>query len=122
MEADKVINSVFDYLETNMVPGMNNLQEIAFYCAKEAVLEEKDSLMEKIKNNPLLRAIVAVDSDGNVDVEKLARRLRKQIERKGSFSVDIPLYGPVRFVPEDVDNILRGLGYDESYQGIRRTY
>lgn len=125
MEADKVINAIFKYLEKNMVPGMNDLQEVAFYAIKEAVDEEVESLVEIIKSKPLMRAVLAVDKAGDVDIEKLANRVRKGIEAKGGVSVDVPLYGPVRFVPDDIDNILIELkenGNDENYQNLGRTY
>lgn len=125
MKAVTVIDSVFKYLEANMVPGMNDLQEIAFYSIKEAVLDEADTLLETVNKNPLLRAVLAIDKDGNVDPEKLASRIKKGIERKGSVTFDIPMYGPVRFVAEDIDNILGTImevGHSENYQITGRTY
>lgn len=119
MEAVKVIDSVFKYLEANMVPGMNDLQEIAFYSVREAVFDEAETLIEKVNKNPLLRAVLTIDKDGNVDPEKLANRIKKGIERKGSVTFDIPMYGPVRFVADDIDNILGTImevGHNENYQ------
>lgn len=125
MEAKKVIDSVFSYLEKNMVPGMSDLQEIAFYAIKEAIDEEYESLIENVKSKPFIRALAAIDKDGNVDIEKLAQRLRKGIECKGSLSFDIPLYGQIKFVTEDIDNILlelKGAVHNEGYQNIGRPY
>ena len=125
MDAKKVIETIFKYLEKNMVPGMNGLQEIAFYAVKEAIDEEADNLIETIKAKPLVRAIAAIDKDGNVDVEKLACRVRKGIEAKGSLTIDIPLYGSICFRPEDIDNILADLkevGRVETYQNPGRAY
>lgn len=125
MEANKVINAIFKYLEKNMVPGMNDLQEVAFYAIKEAMDEEVESLVEIIKSKPLIRAVIAVDKTGDVDIEKLANRVRKGMEAKGGVSFDVPLYGPVRFVPDDIDNILIELkenANNENYQNIGRTY
>ena len=125
MNAKKVVNTVFNYLEKNMVPGMNNLQEIAFYTVKEAINDEADNVIEMVKSKPFVRALAAINSEGDVDVEKLANRVRKGIEAKGYLSFDIPMYGPVRFVPGDIDNILMELkeaAHNENYQNIRGTY
>lgn len=125
MDAKKVIDATFKYLEKNMVPGMSGFQEIAFYFAKETLSDEADNILETIKRNPLARAFVAIDKDGNVDVDKLAHRVRKVIEAKGSWTIDIPLYGPVSFVSEDIDNILLELketGVNENYQITGRAY
>ena len=125
MDAKKVVETIFKYLESNMVPGMSGLQEIAFYAVREAIDDEAETLIETIKAKPLARAIVAIDKDGNVDVEKLASRVRKGIEAKGSLTIDIPLYGNICFVPSDIDNILSDLKEverNENYQNAGRAY
>lgn len=125
MEISKVINAAFEYLEENMVPGMNDLQEIAFFAVKESVMEESQNLMDAVTKNPLYRAIAAVDKNGDVDTERLCNRIRKAIERKGGVELDVPLYGKIRFTPEDIDKIeakLNGGGGNENYQIAGRTY
>lgn len=125
MDAKKVVETIFKYLESNMVPGMSGLQEIAFYAVREAIDDEAENLIETIKAKPLARAIVAIDKDGNVDVEKLASRVRKGIEAKGSLTIDIPLYGNICFVPSDIDNILSDLKEverNENYQNTGGAY
>ena len=125
MDAKKVVETIFKYLEVNMVPGMSGLQEIAFYAVREAIDDEAETLIETIKAKPLARAIVAIDKDGNVDVEKLASRVRKGIEAKGSLTIDIPLYGNICFVPSDIDKILSDLKEverNENYQNAGRAY
>ena len=125
MDAKKVVETIFKYLESNMVPGMSGLQEIAFYVVREAIDDEAENLIETIKAKPLARAIVAIDKDGNVDVEKLASRVRKGIEAKGSLTIDIPLYGNICFVPSDIDKILSDLKEverNENYQIAGRAY
>ena len=125
MDAKKVVETIFKYLESNMVPGMSGLQEIAFYAVREAIDDEAENLIETIKAKPLARAIVAIDKDGNVDVEKLASRVRKGIEAKGSLTIDIPLYGNICFVPSDIDKILSDLKEverNENYQIAGRAY
>ena len=109
MEASKVLNAVFGYLEENMVPGMNDLQEIAFYTIKETVAEETEKLLESVTKNPLTRAVVSIDKDGNVDTERLFNRLHRVIERKGVVEMEVPLYGNLKFTPEDVDKIAEKL-------------
>lgn len=125
MEISKVINAAFEYLEENMVPGMNDLQEIAFFAVKESVMEESQNLMKAVTKNPLYRAIAAVDKNGNVDTERLCNRIRKAIEHKGGVELDVPLYGKIKFTPEDIDKIeakLNGGGGNENYQIAGRTY
>jgi hypothetical protein len=125
MEISKVLDAAFEYLEENMVPGMNDLQEIAFFAIKETVVEEAQPLMEAVMKNPLYRAIAAIDKNGDVNTERLCNRVRKAIERKGGAEFDVPLYGKIRFTPEDIDKIeakLNGGGGNEGYQIAGRAY
>lgn len=125
MEIGKVLNAAFEYLEENMVPGMNDLQEIAFFAIKESVMEEAQDLMEAITKNPLYRAIAAIDKNGDVNTDRLCNRVRNAIERKGSVEFDVPLYGRVKFTPEDIDKIevkINGGNGNEGYQVAGRTY
>ena len=125
MEAIKVLDAVFEYLEENMVPGMNDLQEIAFYTLKETVSDEAETLLETITKNPLSRAIASVDKDGNVNADRLLNRVRKVFERKGVVEIKVPLYGNLKFTPEDIDNIAKKLNggvRNEGYQITGRTY
>ena len=113
MEIKEVIAGLFSYLEPNMVPGMSDLQEVLFYTAQEALYDEADTVINFFKQNPVFRALIAIDKDGNIDVNRLAKRIRKGIERKGQLSFNIPLYGPVKFVPEDIDNIVSLITMEE---------
>ena len=125
MEISKVLDATFEYLEENMVPGMNDLQEIAFFAVKESVMEESQTIMEAVIKNPLYRAIVAIDKNGDVNTERLCNRVRKVIERKGVVELDVPLYGKIGFTPEDIDGIekkINGGGGNEGYQVAGRAY
>ena len=105
MKFQTVVNTVMKYLEGQMVPGMTELQEFAFYALWESVNDEASSWAELLSSNPMLRAVTTIDKEGNVDVEKLVSRARKSLERKGKLSVDVPYYGAVCFTPADIDEI-----------------
>ena len=48
-----------------------------------------------------------MDSEGNVDLENLAKDLKREIERKGKISVEVPMFGKISFVASDIDEIYR---------------
>lgn len=118
MKLEEVINTVFKYFENEMIRSLTGLQEVLFYSAKEAAVDSIENIKETISSNPVLRAIIASDKDGNIDIEKLARRIYIGIERKGSLTVEIPLYGTVCLMPDDINNIHRMLKEAEG----RETY
>lgn len=123
MKFAKAVDTALTYIEKQMTPGMSDLQEVLFYTFVEAIHDEADTIVETVSRNPFTRALLAIDKDGNVDTEKIMARIKKGMEHKGSLCVDVPLYGPVRFLPEDIDNIAALLKEDynhEDYQSFRR--
>ena len=62
MEAAKIINAVFGYLEMNMLPSMNDFQETAFYYAKEVMQEEANQIVDTAKDNLALRILLSCSS------------------------------------------------------------
>ena len=117
MDFNKVVTAIMKYLEGQMVPGMTELQEFAFYALWESVKDEAASWQELLTSNPVLRAVVAIDKDGTIDVEKLLSRAKKALEKKGKLTVDVPFYGAICFTPADIEEIgamLRGAAHETS--------
>lgn len=105
MEAKLVLDHVFKYLEKNMVPTMNSAQEFAFYTVWESIKDESDGLISRLTANPVTRSVLSIDKDGDVDTEKLVSRLGRAFEKKGKLQVNIPMFGPVTFLPEDLNAV-----------------
>lgn len=111
MKADKVIDTFMGYLQDQMVPSMTNAQEFAFYAFWESIRDEADTLVSRLTSNPLTRAIIAIDKDGEIDTDKLVARLRKTFERQERLSLEVPFFGTVCFNESDLTAIearLRG--------------
>jgi hypothetical protein len=71
------------------------------------ILGNPEQIKQSLLGNGLFRTFAVMDSEGNVDLENLARDLKREIANKGKITVDIPLLGKVTFVPTDVDEIYR---------------
>ena len=52
-----------------------------------------------------------VDHQGNVDVDGVLTSLKREIEKKGSIEVKIPMVGKITFRPEDIDTIRNDIGW-----------
>jgi hypothetical protein len=64
-------------------------------------------LKQNLQENGIVRTFAVMDSEGNVDLEPIMRDLKREIERKGKLTVNIPMFGKMTFVPQDVDEIYR---------------
>ena len=105
MEFERVIDGILRYINSELLTGMNDWQEMIARIAISRMIGDTSKLKETMVGNAYVRTFGIMDKDGNVDVEGLIKDIRKQIERKGKISLDIPLMGRFTFHPEDVDRL-----------------
>lgn len=84
---------------------MNDWQEFLARITVGRVFENKETVKTAIVNNGFIRTFGIVDEDGNVDIERLASDMKREIQRKEKLTVSIPLFGTITFHPEDVDSL-----------------
>jgi hypothetical protein len=102
---EKVIDGLVKYIDGELFPKMNDLQEIFGRIIVGRISVNSNQLKEALLNNEILMTFGIMDKDGNVDVNGLAEDLKKEIERRGTLMVSIPMFGKITFTPHDVDVI-----------------
>ena len=96
-----------ELIEKNIMPGMNDWQEIAARIALGRVFDNRDALKNYLVNNGYIRTFAMIDNDGNVDIDRLAGDLKREIEKKGKLEIDLKIFGKMKFEATDVDNLHR---------------
>lgn len=107
VEFNRVIDGLFRYLNNNLFAKMNDWQEVLARIAVGRIIGNPEALKQSLMANGIVRTFAVMDSDGNVDLENLARDLKREIERKGKISVEVPMFGKMSFVASDIDEIYR---------------
>ena len=107
VEFNRVIDGLFRYLNNNLFEKMNDWQEVLARIAVGRIIGNPESLKQSLSANGIVRTFAIMDSDGNVDLEPIMRDLKREIERKGKLSVEIPMFGKISFLPQDIDEIYR---------------
>lgn len=107
VEFNRVIDGLFRYLNNNLLAKMNDWQEVFARIAVGRIIGNPEALKQSLMANPFVRTFAIFDSEGNVDLENLARDLKREIERKGKISVEVPMFGKMNFVASDIDEIYR---------------
>lgn len=102
-EFEKVLNGIVKYIDSELYTKMNGLQEFAARVVVGRVLSNEKEIKQKIVENGYIRTFGFVDSDGMVDVECLAKDIKREINRQGKLEVVLPMFGKITFVPADVD-------------------
>jgi hypothetical protein len=102
---ESVVDGLYRYIDHEIMTGMNDLQEIVARIAIGRVAENQETIKKSLMNNGVIRSFGIMDTDGCVDVENLAKDLKREIERKGKVSVSIPMIGKLTFNAQDIDTI-----------------
>ncbi|MBR5202659.1 MAG: hypothetical protein IKW45_05290 [Clostridia bacterium] len=107
VEFNRVIDGLLRYTNVHVFSNMNQLQELGARLIIARVIGNPEMLKQNLINNGFIRTFAIMDSNGNVDLEPIMKDLKKEIERKGKVTIDIPVFGEFTFVPNDVDEIYR---------------
>jgi hypothetical protein len=106
---ETVIDGIARYIDREIYTGMNDLQELVARIAVGRMIDNTDAIRETLVNNGIIRTFGIIDAEGMVDLDTLARDVKKEIERKGKLVVTIPMFGKMTFTPDDVDAICRSI-------------
>ncbi len=113
-EFEKVLHGITKYIDSEVYTQMNELQEFAARVIVGRVLANEKELKEKIIGNSYIKTFGFVDCDGKVDVDGLAKDIKREISRQGKIEMVLPMFGKLTFVPSDVDvlySMITGEGF-----------
>ena len=107
VEFNRVIDGLARYMNNNLFANMNDWQEVVARVAVGRIIGTPESLKQSLMANGIVRTFAVMDSEGNVDLEPIMRDLKREIDRKGKLTVEIPMFGKMSFVASDIDDIYR---------------
>lgn len=105
MEFNKVINGIIKYIDREIIPSMNEWQEVVARIAMSRFVNNSNVLKDSLTNNSFVRTFAIIDDNGNVDVNGLANDLKEQIRKKGKIEFTLPIFGTFRFVEADIEKL-----------------
>lgn len=103
MTFERVINGINRYINAEIYSTMNDWQEVLARIAISRMIGNVDELKNSLVSNGFIKTFAIIDEKGNVDVDGIARDLRRQLEAKGKMTISLPLMPSLTFKPEDVD-------------------
>ena len=104
---EQILDGLARYMNKYFYSNLNDWQEIVARLAVGRIIGNPETLKQSLQANGIIRTFVVFDSEGNVDLEPIMRDLRKEIERKGKMTVEIPMFGKISFTGEDVTELYR---------------
>lgn len=103
MELNKVLNGLETYIDNTVYPGMNENQQTIYLLAVGAF---KENAMDFLAGNTLLRSMLSINKEGDVDLERLHRLLKVSVRKQGKLAITIPMFGKMTFTEADIDQII----------------
>lgn len=104
---EQILDGLARYMNKYFYSNLNDWQEIVARLAVGRIIGNPETLKQSLQANGIIRTFAVFDSEGNVELEPIMRDLRKEIERKGKMTVEIPMFGKISFTGEDITELYR---------------
>ena len=109
---ESVLDGINRYIDREIYSNLSDVQELVARVVIGRVNQNAELIKQSLMGNGFVKTLCIIDSDGMVDVDRLLQDIKREMERKGSIQVDVPMIGKITFKPEDADilkeEILRG--------------
>lgn len=112
-EFEAVIEGLSEYINKELLPRMNDVQEFFARVIIGRVMNNANSIKENLMNNGYLKTFGIMDVDGKIDVGELACDLKRELTRQEKITFSIPMFGNITFTPSDIDNIYKKITNEE---------
>ena len=104
---NQVLDGLARYLNKNFYPNLDDFREVVARIAVGRILQNPENLKQSLSGNGIIRTFAIMNSDGDIDLEPIMKDLKREVERKGKMTVEIPLFGKVSFTGDDISEIYR---------------
>lgn len=92
------------YLDEEFTAKLNGWRRWAIGAGGAMALENLDTILAGLRENPVAKALGIFDEAGNVDLDRVYAHIRKEAQ-KGPVTFTAPVLGPVTINERDVDKL-----------------
>ena len=104
MEINKVLDGLERYIDNEIYAGMNENQQTIYLLAAGAL---EENAMDVLGSNAILRSMLCISRDGDVDLDRLHKLLQVSVRKKGKLTLNIPMFGKMTFNEADITDMIR---------------
>lgn len=112
-EFEKVIDGLTRYIDSELCPRMNDVQDFMVRVVLGEVIESQNAIKETLIKNGFLKTFNVIDSDGMVDIERILNAVKRELSKKEKLRISIPGIGKLTFHPSDTDTLYRMIAGEE---------
>lgn len=104
-EFEKVLHGIAKYIDKEIIPGMNAVQEFSARVIIGRIMHNGKALKELLVNNGFIKTFGIVDEHGLIELKPIAHDIKREIARQEKITFDVPMFGKMTFSPSDVDTL-----------------
>lgn len=101
---NSVIAGLKNYLESELVSQLTGLNKWVVGAGLAMAIDNGAEIFEKLKKEPMVKALKVIDKEDNIDIDKLYKYLLEQA-KKSSVTFSAPVVGAVTLKSSDVEKI-----------------
>lgn len=102
----QIQNGAAKYIDDEVLVSMPGWQRWVFGAGAGIAINNFPQIVEKWKNEEIVKMLGVIDKEGNVDINKIYQGVKRQAA-KGPISFDIPGMGKMTLNESDVDKIYK---------------
>lgn len=104
MELSRVLTGLEKYIDNEIYSGMNENQQTIYLLAAGAL---KENAMDVLGSNAILRSMLSISRDGDVDLDRLHKLLQVAVRKREKLTLNIPMFGKLTFNEADITDMIR---------------
>jgi hypothetical protein len=116
VEFKKALDGISRFINNEIYSDLTDWQEFLARLMVGRILSNEENIKEMLVNNPYIKTFGIINSDGMIDVDDLAKDIKREIARKGKVSFELPMFGNITFCPSDVDILYKHITGTEMSQ------
>lgn len=104
---EQIQKGIASYLDTEFMPMLDegSFKKVLVGAAISLAINKYTSLIPVLQENPFVKSLDVIDSEGNVDVDTLAAAIKENMPTTG-VEVEIPTLGKIRLKSADADKLV----------------
>lgn len=103
-DLNQVIKGIRQYLESEMVNRISGIEKWVVGAGLSMLLDNGVNTFNALTENPLVQSMQIVNSDNEIDVDKLYKYFMEEA-RKSAVTFKAPLLGAITLKAEDIEKV-----------------
>ena len=103
----QVKTGLVKYIDTDVLPHLTGIKKLGLGVYTALAANNVVDLIEKYRDHPAVAVLDVIDTDGNVDIDKLYQAIAPQFANGEKQVINIPLIGDMTVDKSDLEKLYR---------------